>query len=196
MRSGRINLALASVLLLDASDHNLDILTQVLKGLGAQDVHRCLTIAEAERVINRIAVDLIIVDPNLKKEDGHSFVEWVRRSTPDPTRAVPIIMISGYSTLTTVHRARDAGANFFVAKPITPKVLLDRILWIGRDNRNFIEVASGYCGPERRFKFEGPPPGCEGRRHDDLKAPIGDSMTPNMSQDEVNTMIKPQRVQL
>jgi len=192
----RINLSLASVLLLDASDHNLDILTQAVKGLGAQDVHRCSNIADAERVINRIAVDLILVDPNLKGEDGHKFVEWVRRSTPDPMRATPIIMLSGYSTITTVNRARDAGANFFVAKPITPKVLLDRVLWIGRDARNFIEVSSGYCGPERRFKFEGPPPGCEGRRADDLKAPLGDSSAPNMSQDEVNFMIKPQRVQL
>lgn len=192
----RINLALASVLLLDSSEHGLEILAQIVKGLGATEIHRCNTIADAKRLIGRKAVDLVLVDPSLRDGDGHGFVEWLRRTTPDPTRAVPVIMMSGYSTMTSVSRARDCGANFFVAKPLTPKVLLARLLWIGRDNRNFVEIESGYCGPDRRFKFEGPPPGCEGRRHDDLKAPLGDSSEPNMSQDEVNFMIKPQRVQL
>lgn len=192
----RINLSLASVLLLDASEHGLDILTQVVKGLGAQDVHRCMTAVEAEALVNRVPVDLILVDPNLKDEDGYKFIRNVRRSSTAAVRVVPIILISGFSTANNVARARDVGANFFVAKPITPKVLLDRILWIGRDTRQFVDVEGSYCGPDRRFKFEGPPPGCEGRRADDLRPPLGDANAPNMSQDEVAFMIKPQRVQL
>lgn len=192
----RINLSLASVLLLDPSEHGLDILTQVVKGLGAQDVHRCTTVAEADALVKRVPVDLILVDPNLKDEDGYAFIRSVRRSSTAALRVVPIILISGFSTANNVARARDIGANFFVAKPLTPKVLLDRILWIGRDSRQFVDVEGGYCGPDRRFKFEGPPPGCEGRRAEDLRPPLGDSSAPNMSQDEVAFMIKPQRVQL
>jgi len=191
----RVNLNLASVLLLDSSEHGLDILTQVIKGLGAQDIHRCASAADAVELLQRTTVDLILIDPSLKDEDGYDFIRSVRRSPSSAHRTAPIILISGHSTAGAVQRARDCGANFFVAKPITPKTLLDRILWISRDNRQFIDVEGGYCGPDRRFKFEGPPPGSPGRRAEDLK-PLSESHTPNMSQEEVDFMIKPQRVQL
>jgi len=191
----KINLSLASVLVIDNSQHVLDILTQVMKGMGAQDIHRCTTVAEASQFLAQTPADLIVIDPTLKDEDGYEFIRSVRRSSSSTQRVAPIISMSGYSTAATVARARDCGANFFVAKPITPKVLIDRLIFIGRDNRQFIEVEGGYCGPDRRFKFEGPPPGSLGRRAED-KAPVGDASAPNMSQDEVDFMIKPQRVQL
>ena len=57
----------------------------------------------------------------------------------------------------------------FVAKPLTPSVVLQRIHWVASDKRQFVDVVDGsYVGPDRRFKFEGPPPGSEGRRETDL----------------------------
>lgn len=192
----KINLSLARVLLLDASEHSLEILSQIVKGFGANEVHRCTTGAEANRVLAAITVDLILVDPELKDEDGFAFLRGLRSSGPERNRHAPIVLMSGHAQSANVARARDCGANFVVVKPASPKVLLDRILWIIRDQRQFVRVEGGYCGPDRRFKFVGPPPGCEGRRAEDLKAPIGDASEPNMSQIEINDFIKPQKVAL
>ena len=52
-----------------------------------------------------------------------------------------------------------------IAKPISPKVLLDRLFWLARDKRDFIE-ADTYVGPDRRFKHLGPPAGSVERRYD------------------------------
>src|SRR5262249_39564505 len=113
----------------------------------------------------------------------------------DPVCHLPIILTSGHSTPTDVRRSRDIGANFFVAKPLSAKVLLDRILWVSRDRRPFVEVGD-FIGPDRRFKFEGPPPGCEGRRSSDATDPLGSSDGPNMSQNEIDSLLKPQKVLL
>ena len=82
-----------------------------------------------------------------------------------------------------------------VAKPITPKVLLERIFWVAREDRAFIECDT-YVGPDRRFKHEGPPPGTDGRRKDDLPPEVGEAQTPNMSDDEIANLMRPAKVQI
>ena len=153
----KINLARASVLLIESTTHAVDLLGQIVKGLGVREVFRCVTIEEAEKVIAGRQVDLVVIEPNLREDDGFKFIDRLRHSKEEPNCYVPIIMTSGPAYASAVGRTRDIGANFFVAKPITPHVLLERILWIARDKRPFV-VCEAYIGPERRFKFEGPPP--------------------------------------
>jgi hypothetical protein len=74
-------------------------------------------------------------------------------------------------------------------------VLLERINWVARDERSVIETDT-YCGPDRRFKREGPPIGTQGRRSDDLSPEIGEAVDDNMSQDEINALMKPAKVAL
>ena len=62
-----------------------------------------------------------------------------------------------------MQRARDCGANFILARPLSPEVLLERILWIAREKRHFISCSS-YVGPDRRFHEAGPPVGMPERR--------------------------------
>jgi hypothetical protein len=94
-----------------------------------------------------------------------------------------------------VNRARDCGAHFIMTKPLTPIAVLERVLWIAREGRRFIECDT-YTGPDRRFKNEGVPPGVEGRRRDDLQGEIGEADTPNMDQELIDGMLKTRRVDL
>ena len=131
----------------------------------------------------------------MKDGDGFEFLRRMRREGMGVNKLTPVILLTGHAQVSNVAKARDTGANFFVAKPITPSVLWDRIVWVIRDKRPFVELEK-YIGPDRRFKFEGPPPGSEGRRAADVTLPIGEASAPNMSQDEINAFIKPQRVML
>jgi hypothetical protein len=69
-----------------------------------------------------------------------------------------------------VTKARDCGANFIIAKPITPKIILERIIWVAQSTRLFVETET-YIGPDRRFRKAAPPSEYGvGRRSGDAEA--------------------------
>ncbi|HVY86864.1 MAG TPA: response regulator [Caulobacterales bacterium] len=191
--SARINLRRASVLVLDRNEQAGDVVRQILSGFGVRAVHVTDAIADARKFFLQQTLELFILDPLL--EGGFEFLSWTRRETDCANQTVPIIAAMGHQTDKNVRAARDAGANFVVAKPLAADVLLQRIEWIARENRPFV-AAPNYVGPDRRFKNEGPPPGCDGRRADDLSLETPTASSPNMSQFEVDELMKPQRVTL
>ena len=195
LSSDRINLERISFLLVDDNQTSLDITGGVVSGFGVRSITKCISVREAKDVIRRGPIDFIIADAQLPVEDGYTFLEWVRREAEEPNRFVPAIIIVGHTKMGDVLKARDCGAHFIVTKPLTPKVLLDRIFWVARDERLFIDC-EGYVGPDRRFKRLGPPTGTSGRRADDLSGKVGSAKEPNLSQDEINNLMKPAKVNL
>jgi DNA-binding response OmpR family regulator len=181
------------VLLLEQGEHGLEILVQMFYALGVRNCHKCTSIIDAQRVVARYTVDLIVADPNLHDGDGHRFVRALRASAPDPNRTAPVILISANGSRMAVERARDCGANYFLVKPVTPRVLIERILHVQNDRRPFI-VCDSYDGPDRRFRFEGPPPGVAPRRCTDIKTKLTDTGGPNLSQADIDALVRPQRV--
>ena len=191
----RINLERISFLLVDDNQTSLDITGGVVSGFGVRSITKCLSVQEAKDVIRRGPIDFIIADAQLPIEDGYTFLEWVRREAEEPNRFAPAIILTGHTKIADVMRARDCGAHFIVTKPLTPKVLLDRIFWVARDERLFIDCEN-FVGPDRRFKRLGPPVGTRGRRADDLSGKVGTAKEPNLSQDEINNLMKPSKVAL
>ena len=166
-----INLERVCVMLLEQSDHGRKISAQILRGFGIRDIRACRTMDEARALTNSLQFDLVIADPSALGGQGMDFLRWLRRSEKNANRFVPIILVSGHSTSAAVMLSRDAGANFFVAKPFTPKVLLERILFIARDKRPYVDAGT-YVGPDRRWKGDGPPDGTPGRRGGDMNSEI------------------------
>jgi CheY-like chemotaxis protein len=164
--STRINLEKVGVLLVDDSLPSLNLLAQVVVGFGIKNMTRAESAKAAQALLRDHTYDLIISATNMASIDGYELVKWLRRGALEANRYLPVILVSGHTPPSQVFKARDAGANFTVAKPISPKVLLERILWAAKEERQFIECDS-YLGPDRRFKNDGPPPGAKGRRRED-----------------------------
>ncbi len=179
---GRINLERAAVLVIDDGRESMSILVQILAGFGVKTLHRCRTDAAARELVSGHEIDLIVANANSQTSDCYEFVRWLRRSKLHPNAMSPVILVSGHCRVSDVHRARDCGADFTVAKPVSPAVLLERIVWVAREHRPYISVAA-YVGPDRRFHDEGPPEGMPGRRAEDAEAAIAltDSASPVMS---------------
>ena len=189
-----LNLTKANVLLIDGSQHSLDIMTQMLRGFGVNTIAPASTIEEADKLAGPKTFDLIIIDPGIESGGGYDFVVRLRKNGQQNAYC-PVILCAGHVRSSDLARARYTGSNFVVTKPISPTVLLQRIMWVARDKRPFVEVGA-YIGPDRRFKFEGPPVGSDGRRENDLKSPLGDASEPNLSDDEISAMFKPQKVMI
>lgn len=163
---GRVNLEKASVLLVSPQT-GMELLTRVFHGFGVRHPYRCFAKDRALEICREADLDIVICDGSLPGGETYDFISELRRSDIEPNRYVPVMVIQGHTPADQILKARDCGANFVVAKPITPRLLLERVLWIAQESRPFIEL-DGYVGPDRRFQNLGPPggPGTGRRRTD------------------------------
>ena len=191
----RVNLARSNVLLIDHNQKSLDMLSSIFHGFGVKQQIKRGSTAEAVEVVETRDIDLILIDCSMPGMDGYDFTRWLRRETPAPVRYTPVIMLTGHAAQSKVHKGRDCGASFVVTKPLTPSVLLQRILWLAGDEREFVECDT-YIGPDRRVRNFGPPMGLTGRRQGDLSAHVGEASEANMDQSDIDMMMKPMRVSL
>ena len=193
--SDRVNLEHISVLLIDDNLQALDILSSVVQGFGVKEQIRSSSAVEATDVIRKRLVDLILVDCAMPEMDGYDFIRWLRREAPTHARQTPVIMLTGHAAASKVHKSRDCGASFVVTKPLTPAVLLQRIVWLSTDEREFIQSET-YVGPDRRVRNMGPPLNVAGRRKGDLSTHVGEAVEANMDQSDIASLFKPRRVAL
>lgn len=165
---GRINLDRASILLMDNA-WGVEILSRIFRSFGAKRLHRALSVAEASSCLAKQQIDLIVAEAMIGGEDTFQFIRGLRLNTNDDhNRFAPVILLSAHSASEKVAQARDCGINFFVAKPISPKVIMKRILWVAKNRRPCLETSS-YAGPDRRFRNGPPPPGVAERRQSEMR---------------------------
>ncbi len=144
------NLSRATVMVVDDDPFSLKITSQALLAFGMRASHQYSSAEAASPALMGEAVDLLIVDAEMPGLDGYELVRQVRLSGHDPNAFVPVIMLASHTRQSRVTAARDCGANFIVAKPISPALLLERILWVARQPRQFLQTTT-YSGPDRRF---------------------------------------------
>ena len=67
--------------------------------------------------------DLLIVDINMPKMDGYSMLRAIRRDAA--VQGVPAVTISTEAGEADVAQAFEAGANFYLVKPVAPETLTE-----------------------------------------------------------------------
>ncbi len=190
----KLNFAQIEALVVDADQYSTSILGQILRGFG---LSKHVMIETGEEATHRLAnghFDLLICDALLPDMNAGDLIKWVRRQPTLAVKYMPIVVLTGYTQHSNVVNMRDAGANIVVRKPVAPNILFDHIAWSARTERPFIET-DNYIGPDRRFKNTGPPEGT-GRRKSDLPVEIGVAIDPNMSQEEVDSLMRPTKVEI
>lgn len=165
MAQPRLNLKGVTTLLLDSDAFTRGLIASMLRGFGMDPPVMGQTGAAAIGYLKNHCVDLCIVEAALPDMSAAELVRWIRRPELEAIRYVPIIVLTSYTQLRTVSTTRDAGANLIVRKPVSPQGLFDRIAWVARTTRPFID-APNYSGPDRRFKTTDPPDGVMKRSGD------------------------------
>lgn len=155
-----INLTGAVTMIVDDSAFAAEITSSALLGFGIKTRYSMRSAADAMEVLRSAEIDLLVIDCEMPDMDGFELVHWLRRAGP-PNAFTPVIMTAGHIRRSMVAKARDCGANFVITKPFSASSLLERIVWVARDGRPFLEVGE-YFGPDRRFR-ETDPPGEERR---------------------------------
>jgi len=150
MGQPRINLKNVNGLLVDRDIFTRGLVSQMLRGFGIEKLMIAGTGEEAKQMITADCPDICLVEGALEDMATADLIGWIRRQTSNTLRFMPVIVLSGYTQLRLIAAARDGGANIVIRKPISPQTLFDRINWVARVSRPYLETST-YIGPDRRF---------------------------------------------
>jgi CheY-like chemotaxis protein len=144
---------LLKMLIVDDNKHMRVLLAEMLRALGVVDIFDANDGAQGFQVLRDHPIDIVMTDLSMEPVDGIEFVRMLRNSPDSPNKMVPVIMVTGHSTLQRVNEARDAGVNEFLTKPLTARGMIQRIGQIVDNPRPYIRTDT-YFGPDRRRRAD------------------------------------------
>ena len=115
---------MARILVVEDNPLNMKLVTVILRRAG-HDVATAADAEEAGRQLEHGSPDLILMDLGLPGKDGYVFTRELRERTP--TKDLPIVAVTAYAMKGDWERARDAGCNDYVTKPIDGPHLVERV---------------------------------------------------------------------
>ncbi len=160
------------VVVLDSNDHSRQFIVSLLQTIGLTDVDAFATAEESiasletggggavaeEGVVAKAKGQVLIVENARGGMDGPAFVRYLRQVVGGRLAYLPVIMIAARADRETVNRARNAGVNEFMAKPVSAGGLAARLQAVLDAPRPFVRTGD-YFGPDRRRRqitFTGP----------------------------------------
>jgi CheY-like chemotaxis protein len=138
-----------SILVTDDNRQMRALVRSMLKAFGFNRIVEADNVEEALDIMRVTPVDLVLTDLAMKPMDGVEFARLVRTAPDSPNPFVSIIMMTGHSDRVRVGRARDAGVNSFLVKPVSAHAMLTHITKVVNDTRPFVRCPT-YFGPDRR----------------------------------------------
>ena len=137
------------ILVVDDNQHMRRLVVAVLQAVGVKDLFESPDGEHAWAHMRESNPDVIILDWQLTGMNGLEFVRLIRNSPRTPNVFVPVIMLTGHTHIDHVRQARDAGVNEFLAKPVSVKAILSRLISVIDFPRPYIR-SQAYFGPCRR----------------------------------------------
>jgi two-component system chemotaxis response regulator CheY len=95
---------------------------EALRGAG-YDVDEALNGLEALEKLLVTPAGLIVLDVNMPRMDGMTFLRALRRGDL-PLAATPVVVTTTEAAPRDAEMARAAGANFYLVKPVSPDKLI------------------------------------------------------------------------
>lgn len=143
---------MVSVLVVDASNFRRGLIADILRNLDVTNITNARDEISARTAFFERPFDVILVsweegDPF----DGLGFVRELRRMPEETLRRLPVVFITSGLTRETVIRGRDAGADEFLGRPISPMAMQQRLQMVIETPRPFVNC-DVYVGPCRRRK--------------------------------------------
>jgi DNA-binding response OmpR family regulator len=157
-----LNLSAIEILILDPDPFYRTILRRIVRGFGCNSVLEADAAAQALALLtpDRCArsIDIVISEWAGLGMPAADFLQRIRAGEQVANCMVPVIVVTCATSRADVLMARDAGATELLAKPISPKLLFDRLYSVVHEPRLFVR-APKYVGPDRRrfraFAYEG-----------------------------------------
>lgn len=119
------------------------------KGFRVQSVS---SVKEAKQRMEGTFYDLVLSDLRLPDSDGIALLHWMKSQCP----TVPVILMTGYAEIQSAVLAMKSGAADYIAKPLNPEELLNKINEsLASNTESVVSQASSSSLPEPNLYIEG-----------------------------------------
>jgi CheY-like chemotaxis protein len=109
-----------TILVVEDNPMNMELITDILEAQG-YDVKQATTGADAIKIVQSDIPDMILMDIQLPGLDGLTVTAIIK---DDPrTREVPIIALTAHAMRGDEEKAREAGCDNYISKPIDTRQL-------------------------------------------------------------------------
>jgi two-component system chemotaxis response regulator CheY len=137
------------VLVVDDNAHMRKLVVTILQAFGVSQVYEADSGERAWVVLRESNPDVVVLDWMMEGMSGLDLVQMIRTNSATPNPFVPVIMLTGHTHIDQVKQARDAGVNEFIAKPVSVKTMMQRLVSVIETPRPYVRT-KGYFGPCRR----------------------------------------------
>jgi two-component system chemotaxis response regulator CheY len=154
------------ILVVDDNAHMRKLVTTILQAFGVIQIYEAESGERAWTILRESNPDVCVVDWMMDGMSGLELTTMIRSNPQSPNPFVPVIMLTGHTHIDQVRQARDAGVNEFIAKPVSVKTMMQRLVSVIESPRPYVRTkvyfgpcrrrrgADEYRGPERRDKKE------------------------------------------
>jgi len=169
-------IAAMRVLVADPYSQLREIIRDILlRGIGVAEVLEARNGEEVLESIRELPCDVVIADAVMSPVGALELTQKIRQGYEGIDPFTPIIVMSGNANLGEIIAVRDAGANDYVAKPLSAKILDLRLRALVGQPRPFVR-SDDFFGPDRRRHMKALFRGTDRRTHDseaiDPEAPL------------------------
>lgn len=141
-----------NALVVDTNSFSRGLIGEILRSLDITNISSARDAELAGAFLVDRPIDVVLVSwEETDPFDGLGFIRAIRRLPDDRMRRLPVILVTSGLTRQTVIAGRDAGADEFLAKPISPAALQQRLQMVIETPRPFVDC-SVFLGPCRRRK--------------------------------------------
>jgi CheY-like chemotaxis protein len=137
------------VLVVDDNVHMRKLVTTILQAFGVVQIFEADSGDRSWAILRESNADVVVLDWVMEGMSGLDLIQMIRSNPATPNPFVPVIMLTGHTSMDHVRQARDAGVNEFIAKPVSVKTMMSRLVAVIEHPRPFVRT-HGYFGPCRR----------------------------------------------
>lgn len=147
------------VLVVDPNPQLRNLIRDILlRGIGVHEVYEAGNGEEALSVLHDLTCDLVIADTAMEPVGALEMTFRIRKGMSRIDPYLPVIIMSAHAKVEEILKARDLGANEYIAKPLSAKILDLRLHALVEKPRPFVR-SDNFFGPDRRrhanHDFEG-----------------------------------------
>ncbi len=126
-------MAKETILIVDDEEDIIELIKYNLKNEG-YSILTALTGEQAIKIAKQSLPDLMVLDLMLPGIDGFEVTKYLKNN--EQTRDMPIVMLTAKGEESDIVTGLELGANDYISKPFSPKVLVARIRAIFRRHKN------------------------------------------------------------
>ncbi|WP_106752095.1 response regulator [Pannonibacter carbonis] len=123
----RLDISNLSFLIVDDNMHMRQILRSILAGFGARRIYDAADGADGLEIVIDRRPDLVLCDWLMTPVSGVDFLNLIRADKDKSLATTPVVIVTAHARKPVILEAIRIGIHGFVAKPVAPAVLYNRI---------------------------------------------------------------------